>query len=107
MIKKLNKSKKDIMIIIYCLRQVQFCRLASKTMTPSTTHSDSMQDTYNGLSVIFSELGKNFEQIAKCAGFKLDLNGKNGQIILEKINSLPSLNKTQAKKCIKEISSLL
>ncbi len=107
MIKKLNKSKKDTLIILYCLRQVQFCRHASKTMTPIITQSDSMQDTCKSLSNIFCALGNDFEQIANWAGFKLDLSSNNGQIILEKINSLSTLNKTQAKKCLKEISDLL
>lgn len=111
MIKKIKKKniieKETFQIILFCLRQVQFCRHAAKVMTPNTSHSDTMQDTCKGLSHIFSALGNDFEIIASLAGFNLDLNSKNGQIILEKINSLSNLNKTQAKKCLKEITSLL
>ena len=42
-----------------------FCNDASKIMMPDPNHSDTMQKTCKGLSLIFSSLEENFETIAK------------------------------------------
>ena len=76
-------------------------------MAPIPTQSETMQETYQSLSRIFSGISEDFEYIAKIAGLELDLTTQKGEIILKKINSLTDLNKVQRKKCMKEISTLL
>lgn len=100
-------EKNEMGIIFCCLNNIEFFRKASKTMTPIPTQSMTMQQTYESLSKIFSSIGKDFEMIAKMAGLEWDLTTSQGEIILKKFNSLPDLNKTQRKKCMKEISTLL
>ena len=99
--------KKDIEIILFCLKNIGFCRHASQLMTPIPTDCGSMQRTYEGLSKVFSGLGEDFEIIAKMVGLQFDLTGQKGEIILEKINSMPTLDKVQLRKCMKEIRALL
>ncbi len=97
----------DIYIMFYCLKSMEFCQKASQTMAPIPTQSETMQETYQSLSKIFSSFAKDFEYIAKIAGLELDLTSPKGEIIVKKINSLTDLNKVQRKKCMKEISTLL
>ena len=59
------KKNDQIKIIDYCVHMMEFCQEASKAMAPTTTHSESMQKTCEGLSKIFSSLGEDFESIAK------------------------------------------
>ena len=74
---------------------------------PPPIQDKTIQKTCESVSKIFSSFGKDFERIAHMAGLKLDLTTQKGEIVLKKINSLADLNKTQRKKCLKEISTLL
>lgn len=59
-------KKNDQIKIIHCsLNMMHFCHDASKIMTPTPGHSETMQQTCQGLSKIFSSLEKDFENIAK------------------------------------------
>ena len=94
-------------IIFFCLICVEYCQKASKHMVEPPMQTESMQKTCEGLSRVFSSFAKDFEKIAKMVGLELDLTTKNGEIIVKKINSLADLNKTQRKKCLKEIEVIL
>lgn len=104
----MKKYIENIEIIIVCLKSMEFCQKASQTMTPIPTQSVTMQETYESLSKIFSSFGKDFELIANLAGVSLDITTYKTKVILEKIDTfLPELNKTQRKKCLNEINTLL
>lgn len=100
-------KKNDMHIILYCLNCLEFCQTASKHIIADPINDDTIKKTCEGLSRIFSDISKDFENIAKMAGLELDLTTQKGEIILKKINSLTDLNKVQRKKCMKEISILL
>ena len=100
-------KKNEMSIILYCLNCIEYCQKASKHMIATPIHDDAIQKTCESVSKIFSNFGKDFETIAKMAGLELDLTTQKGEIILKKINSLADLTKTQRRKCLKEISTLL
>ncbi len=104
---KMKKYIENIEIIIICLKSMEFCQKASQTMTPIPTQSVTMQETYESLSKIFSSFGKDFELITNLAGVSLDITTHKAKVILEKIDTFLELDKTQRKKCMKEISTLL
>lgn len=104
---KMKKYIENIEIIFICLKSMEFCQKASQTMTPIPTQSKTMQETYDSLSKIFSSFGKDFELIVNLAGVSLDITTQKAKVILEKIDTLPELDKTQRKKCLNEISTLL
>jgi hypothetical protein len=101
----MKKYIENIEIILICLKSIEFCQKASQTMTPIPTQSKTMQETYESLSRIFSSFGKDFELIVNLAGVSLDIITQ--KIILEKIDTLSELDKTQRRKCLNEISALL
>lgn len=100
-------EKNDINIILYCLNCFEYCQKASKHMIADPINDDTIKKTCEGLSRIFSSVAKDFENIAKMAGLEWDLTSQKGEIIVKKINSLATLNKTQRKKCMKEIEAIL
>ena len=59
------KKNDQIKIMYICMNMMQFCQEASKTMAPTPTHSETMQNTCEGLAKIFASLGGDFEKIAQ------------------------------------------
>ena len=86
--KKLTTNEKDRRkILIHCMRQFQFCQKASNTFTPIPGQSESMQAIYDSFSKIFSSLAKDFEIISQLYGLKIDLKSKEGELLLEEMDS--------------------
>ncbi len=103
---KLNEQRAKI--IFFCIENIYFCRTASKTMSPNDEYvSETMQKTYQGLSNIFTSLGKDFELIAQMVGLSIDFESKMGADILEKIQKMPKIKKSEWKKCISILSEML
>lgn len=103
---KLNEQRAKI--IFFCIQNIHFCRTASKTMSPNDEIvSETMQKTYQGLSNIFTTLGKDFELIAQMAGLSIDFESEMGADILEKIHKMPKNTKSEWKKCIFVLSEML
>ena len=59
------KKNDQIKIVYRCMYMMDFCQKASTTMSPTSGHSETMQQTCEGLSKIFASLGADFEGIAQ------------------------------------------